>query len=613
MSSTVEKIKDRLTIEEVVSSYIKLDRAGANLKGKCPFHNEKTPSFFVSPERNSYYCFGCGAKGDIFSFVQEFERVDFMGALKLLADKAGVEIEKTVPGVKNEKERLYAVLEEATNFFSGTLERNLAPSEYLQKRGLKPETTKEWRLGYVRDEWNSLENHLKTKGFSQIEMEKAGLIKKGDKGGYYDRFRGRVMFPLFDPSGRVVGFSGRILIETPTASGEPAAKYLNSPETELFDKSMVFYGIHRAKQEILRLGYGILVEGQFDLLLSHQAGVKNVVAVSGTALSGRFIPGGIKNMTSSMTRASIDISQKEDFGDIEGGLKFLKRWTTNLIFAFDSDAAGKKAGDKLGDIIYDLQSALVLDMNVKIAVIPSGMDPADLINRNPEEWKRCLKEAKYAIDYCLDSLISQNLEGQKFAFKVREEIIPLLARVSNSFERDRLIPLIAYKTGFSMEAVREELVKVPRESSKPVSSIQASGSSSPPQSKIGSVERKITGILLWQEGKTPQEVDPNSIRGQLERILGKSQTDDLIALYTNEKEELAFETETYYENASKLSEEVEELFLSLEEEYLKQAFAKKMTELTRAERDKNPELIHALLEECQDISKRLAALYTSNK
>ena len=189
MSSTVDKIKERLGISEVIGSYMKLEKAGANFKGKCPFHNEKTPSFFVSTDRNTYFCFGCGVKGDIFSFVQEFERVDFIGALKILAERAGVEIERVNPETKNEREMLFTALEHATMFFINNLADTSLAKEYLKKRGLTDETIKEWKIGYIADEWNLLQNYLKGKGISDLIMERAGLIKKGEKGSYYDRFR----------------------------------------------------------------------------------------------------------------------------------------------------------------------------------------------------------------------------------------------------------------------------------------------------------------------------------------------------------------------------------------------------------------------------------------
>src|SRR3989344_5138874 len=245
MNSPVQKIKERLSIEEVVSSYIKLDRAGTNLRAKCPFHNEKTQSFFVSPNRGSYYCFGCGASGDIFTFVEEFEGLDFKGALKLLANKAGVPLEaysKEMKEAENEKEKLYRVMEEATKFFENNLRDNKQIQEYLKSRD-----------------------------FTDNEIERAGLAKKPEdtNKAMYDRFRGRTMFPISDSSGRIVAFSGRIFED----DGK-SAKYLNSPDTPIFQKSSILYGLDKAKQSIRKNDFSIVVEGQFDLILSHQAGFR---------------------------------------------------------------------------------------------------------------------------------------------------------------------------------------------------------------------------------------------------------------------------------------------------------------------------------------------------
>ena len=236
MSDSVEKIKERLGIVEVVGGYLKLEKAGKNLKARCPFHNEKTPSFFVSPDRGSFYCFGCGAKGDIFSFVEQFEGLDFKGALKLLAERAGVRLEyerSSLSTDKSGREKLFQVLEKAADYFEANLKLNDEARNYLKKRGLTEKTITTFRLGFAPDEWRSLLTHLKSDKFSESVLEKAGLIKKGETGGnYYDRFRGRIIFPIADSAGRIVGFSGRIL------SGKPDdAKYLNSPETELFVKS----------------------------------------------------------------------------------------------------------------------------------------------------------------------------------------------------------------------------------------------------------------------------------------------------------------------------------------------------------------------------------------
>ena len=263
-SSSVEKIKERLSIVDVISSYIQVEQSGKNFKAKCPFHNEKTPSFFISADRGTYYCFGCGEKGDIFSFVEKFEGADFMGALKLLAEKAGVVLETQNRNNKedNKKELYFEILEDATKFFETNFDKEPSARAYLLGRGMTDSTMKDFRVGYVKDEWRSLSDHLIAKGYKIQDLEIVGLVKKSEKAksiidgspdsqsesrGFYDRFRGRIIFPISDSSGRVIAFSGRIF----GRDDANEAKYLNSPDTPLFNKSNVLFGIDKAKDELL--------------------------------------------------------------------------------------------------------------------------------------------------------------------------------------------------------------------------------------------------------------------------------------------------------------------------------------------------------------------------
>jgi len=265
MSSPTEQIKERLPIDQVISSYIKIDRAGANYKARCPFHSEKTPSFIVSPSRNTYHCFGCNRGGDIFSFVEEIEGVDFRRALEILADRAGIDLPRIDPRLKSEEGNLLKILDAAASYYEERLSANNQALEYLKGRGLADETVSSWRIGYAEDEWRGLLSYLKGKKFSEPEIEKAGLIIRSEKG-FYDRFRGRIMFPLRNAQGKIVGFSGRYF-----AKGKPetdTAKYINTPETPLFSKSRVLFGYDRAKQAIMREDFAVLVEGQNTTTLS---------------------------------------------------------------------------------------------------------------------------------------------------------------------------------------------------------------------------------------------------------------------------------------------------------------------------------------------------------
>src|SRR3989338_1160057 len=290
MTTSVEQIKEKLDIAELVGSYVKLQKAGVNFKALCPFHTEKTPSFYVTPSRQIWHCFGCSAGGDIFRFVMNIEGVEFPEALRILAEKAGVVLERQDPKLRSERTRLLDLLEAAASYYEKNLLERSDVGSYLKERGMTGETAKSFRLGYSFNSWDGVVNHLKQKGFKPEEIERAGLAIKSEKEtGHYDRFRSRIMFPLFDGAGRIVGFSGRIFEKDLSAENKEAepAKYINTPQTALYDKSCLLYGFDKAKTEIRKKNSAIVLEGQMDLIMSHQSGVLNAVAVSGTALTPR--------------------------------------------------------------------------------------------------------------------------------------------------------------------------------------------------------------------------------------------------------------------------------------------------------------------------------------
>lgn len=359
---SVQQIKDRLTIVDVVSSYVELAPAGKHMKAKCPFHNEKTPSFTISPDRGMYYCYGCQAGGDIFTFVQEMEGMDFKGALQLLADKAGVELKREDPKKRTERDKQYDVLEEATKYFQEYLTKKTDASTYLKGRGVTAETIGKWRIGYAPGPpdhgWRELKNALETEKFTTQELLKAGLVKGADAGKEpYDLFRDRIMFPLFDTQGKVVAYSGRIL----TKDSE-APKYVNSPETELFNKSEILYGYDKAKQGIRTMDFSLIVEGQFDVVMTHQAGYHNAVAVSGTALT-------------------------------EHHVMLLQRLSNKVVLALDSDKAGIAAVKRAADIM------LARGMDVKVAYMPDGEDPADMIVKDASEFKHAMAKQHTSLSF----------------------------------------------------------------------------------------------------------------------------------------------------------------------------------------------------------------------
>ncbi len=412
-------VKDRVDIVELVSGYLKLEKAGNSLKGRCPFHNEKTPSFFVSPARQSFYCFGCGAKGDAFTFIEQIEGLDFRGALKLLAEKAGVELEYKKSEDKSEREKILSALEEAVKFFESRLAENSAAREYVKGRGISEATAKAWRIGYAPAEWRALYSHLRNLGLEKDLILKAGLAKEGDKEAGrepYDVFRDRVIFPLSDRNGRVIAFSGRAL------SKETEPKYLNSPDTPVFVKSEVLYGLDKAKDQIRKRNFAVLVEGQLDLVHSHQAGVGNTVASSGTAFTASH-------------------------------LQNLKGLSSRIILAFDGDAAGEKAAERASIL------GLSLGFEVKVASLPPGKDPADVAVESAEAWKNVLRNAAPAPEFFFGKIEERERDSRKLGKEIEKKILPIIKLVQSSIEQSHFVSMLSKRTGIKEDVFWEDLKK----------------------------------------------------------------------------------------------------------------------------------------------------------
>ncbi len=418
-NSAVEQIKERLSIVDVVGAYVELKHAGKQFKGKSPFTNEKTPSFYVSPDRGMYYCFSSQKGGDMFTFIQEMEGVDFKGALKILAERANVELVAEDPKKRDAREMQYALLEEATKYFFTERESHPHIQKYIEDRGVKVQSVHAWRIGYAKDEWRGLRQYLKEKGFSDEQMLAAGLIKKADQGKEpYDVFRDRIMFPIFDPSGRVVAFSGRTL---KTESGVP--KYVNSPETELFLKSEILYGYDKAKQGIRHFEFSLVVEGQFDLVLSHQAGYTNTVAGSGTSLTKHHI-------------------------------MLLLRLSEKVVLALDADRAGISA------VKRSSLPMLMQGMDVKVAHMPDGMDPADIVKKEPQDFKHLVGNAVHVVEFLLQILKEHTKDERTYKLRVREEILPLLVAIDNRIDREHFEGVIAQHIGATKEGIHYEVERL---------------------------------------------------------------------------------------------------------------------------------------------------------
>ncbi len=592
-NSPVQAIKERLGIEEVVSSYLKLEKAGANLKAKCPFHNEKTPSFFVSPSRDSYYCFGCGAKGDIFTFVEEFEGLDFKGALKLLADRAGVELPKWSGESKrdlSEKERLYEIIEKAAEYYRENLKKEKDAMEYLKSRGLADKTVADFEIGFAVPAWSGLYDRFK-KTYSDAELEKAGLVKKGERG-YYDRFRGRIMFPVSDSSGRVVAFSGRIFPPeagkdggAPSAPDKTAAKYLNSPETPIFKKSAVLYGIDKAKDSIRKNDFSIIVEGQFDLLMSHQAGFRNTLATLGTALA--------------------DSDRGED-GTVNN-LGVVKRLSQNIVFVFDPDKAGFAAA------LRAAATALSMDMNVKGAATEEGYDPADLVlKKGPDAWRAVIRNSKHIIEFLLDRfLASGEKDPLKTKLLVEEKIIPYLSYIQSPVKKSHFVSVISEKTGIREEDIRQSLEKKEKEKADDSStgkSIEGSGQGKEPAKNIlrkDYILRRLLGIALWQKGLEKPIMESDILLGKIAGIMNASE-EEMLSLAEASGPDLVFEAEVFY-GADSLDAEKDaaEMLLNLEEEYLKAELATEMRNLRDTESSADRKDVPEILKKIDKINKRI--------
>ncbi len=421
MTDNVSKIKDRLDVVEVIGSYMKLQKAGINFKGRCPFHNEKTPSFFVTPERQIWHCFGCAKGGDMFEFVKEIEGVEFPEAMKILAARAGVELEAFRPAdpyVKDAKTRLFEICELSTKFFEKQFQSPTGKHalKYMLDRGLTAETIREFRLGFAPNDWESLSTYLKKCGYEESELVDSGMAirrpAEKQREGIYDRFRSRIMFPISDISGQVVGFTGRVF-EVPGAqldqSGQGMAKYVNSPQTLIYDKSRVLYGLSKAKLDIKKADQCVLVEGNMDALMSYQAGVRNVVASSGTALTPHH-------------------------------LRLLQRYTKNLGFCFDTDQAGAMATKR------GIGLALAQQFNIRVVEINDRecKDPADFVKKYGAIWTDVVASAKPVIDYYFDKArASYNPTSAESKKSVLAAVAPFVKRLVSSVERSHWIAQLA--------------------------------------------------------------------------------------------------------------------------------------------------------------------------
>lgn len=434
-----EEVKSKLDLVEVVAEYVRLNPAGGqSLKGLCPFHGEKTPSFYVHRDKQFWHCFGCSEGGDLFTFYQKIERVDFPDALRDLAQRAGVALPTYDPKLDSERTALLAVLEDATRFFEAILahETGERARAYLRRRGVKDETIRTFRLGYAPATWDAMVKALAKKGHAPEKLVAAGLAIASDKGrGHYDRFRDRVMIPLLDEKGIVVGFTGRILPDSPEA--DKTGKYVNTPETLVYRKRRLVFALDKAKNAIKAADFAVLVEGNMDAVSSHEAGVQNTVAVSGTAF----------------TEEQIDV---------------LKRYCARIALAFDADVAGQNA------MARALPHAWKCGLKVMVVTLPDGFkDPDEVIRKDPELWKRAVAGAKdmvaYAVDRALSGVDAADPYAKRKALASLKPLFVLLA--AEPVLHDHWVHALAERLHVTDEAVRETLggatAPAPKEAARP--------------------------------------------------------------------------------------------------------------------------------------------------
>lgn len=480
--SQVEEVKRKVDIVQVIGERVKLVKGGRNFKGLCPFHSEKTPSFMVSPELQIYKCFGCSKSGDVISFLEEFEGMEFVEALEYLANRAGVKLVRRAGGEeKSEREKYWEINHLAAEFYHYVLTSHKVGEEarrYLKGRGISNEAIKVFKLGYAPQSWDELQNFLvKKKSYRVEDLEKVGLVIRSDKGSWYDRFRGRIMFPLTDARGRVAGFAGRVLPPFAEATG---GKYVNTPETEIYHKGELLYGLAVNKGEIKKQEFAVVVEGELDAIASWQAGVKNVVAIKGSAFTPEQI-------------------------------RLLLRYCRQARLALDADTAGQEATRR------SIALADELGLGVRVVRISGGKDPDEIARADGAEWKDMVRQAVGVYDFYVRSALSRfdvkTGEGKR---SLSQELAPVLAGMTNSVEQAHYMKVVAEALGVSEEAVAAEVGKAKLGK---VAQVAEVGKVEQVKNRLEVLEEYWLGCLLRAGVKTKQAAIER-VRGRKWEVVG---------------------------------------------------------------------------------------------
>src|SRR3989344_2990603 len=579
LQSPIEEVKNRLDIVQVVGEYLKLQKAGANFRALCPFHAEKGPSFFVTPARQMWHCFGCGIGGSVFDFVMHIEGLEFGDGLRLLAQKAGVELPKRSPAFvqqETERKRLLEITELAARFFEKQLssKAGAAAKEYLQKRGVSNESFAAWRIGYAPGTKRSMLDFLVQQGYREQEIGRAGLLVRGEQG-VFDRFRSRIMFPVFNLQGEVMGFGGRIFGK----EDKDMAKYVNTPNTPLYDKGRILYGLDKAKLEVRKQDSCVLVEGYMDAILVSQAGTKNVVATSGTALTSFH-------------------------------LQLLRRYSENLVLAFDMDIAGDTATKR------GIELSMAEGFLVKIVRLTEGKDPAEAAH-NPESWHLALDRATSIIDYYFESTFSffnkRTLDGKS---KAASLLLSVIFKLPNKIVQSHWIQRLAEELGVREEAVREELAKVKAEPRLQRTNAPFALSAREKKGRRELIEERILVLVFCDPGNLKQlkEEDVRQMSLTMQEIVAGLQQAENLEFSSLEQvfSQANLQTVRHAALLAELEKGEEELkdefslcLKSLAIFSLKGRLEEIMREIKKAEGEQELSRIDLLLREFQEIAKEL--------
>lgn len=569
MASPIQEIKDRLDIVSFIRSYVELRPAGKNFKGLCPFHKEKTPSFMVSPERQTWHCFGqCAEGGDILKFLMKHENIEFYEALKILAERAGIELRRVSPADQKQFGVLFDINALAKDFFKKELASSSKAQEYLKSRGLTQETIDEFEIGLAPSGFDHASVHFFNTGFDVKDVERAGLVFKNERGRYVDRFRDRVMFPICNAFGKVIGFSGRVV---PWVDVSHTGKYVNSPETPIFNKSRALYGFHKSKEHIKEAKSAVLVEGQMDFLMAYQDGVKNAVATSGTALTPDHV-------------------------------RTLKRFADTLVLSFDNDEAGFKAAERSIDLAY------AFDMEVRVLALGEFKDPAEAAEKRPGALRELASRAIPAMQFYFDRFLTAargDIAGIKKGVRAALSKMKVLA---SPIEKTYWMKELSMRTSLPEQALAEEMERLEAKKSETRDESREDERAPRVRPRREIIAERLLSLVIIRDGfRTACDASlaylPETYRLLFHALESGAprMSDDLADLMNTITLRASFERELLGEEH--LDEEFEGLLRELRREYFKEEQDRLAQVVQQAEREGDEAEIRARLAQFDEASR----------